>query len=199
MSRNKLYGRSPSIISRDGMNEKQTEKTPNWISEFASELEKKAVHSKDQDDSLYNQISQILGKKSKYSTVEEAVLDMQKRSGLYEYVNKIKAASAENDLEILTKYPNINNLIDNYIHDNHGEVVIPALLEKIKLLVPGTKDSDFNDNFAKFINDKVIEFKKTRPSLNNNNPNIGKEDTSYSDVEDHSTDVFKGCNPVSKL
>src|SRR3984957_13326671 len=125
MPSNKYYGRSVSTISRDNGGVERGERGPSWFNDFVSNLEKNSIKSK-RDISMLEQINNILGNKSKYSNVEEAVLDMQKRTGLFDFLNS-KRASDQNNLQevpaIFTKIPAMKTFIDNYVGDRPGTSV----------------------------------------------------------------------------
>src|SRR5271169_374332 len=106
----KYYGRASSNISRDTSSVETSGREPSWFADYVKNLEKEAVKSKRDDYSLYDQINGILGNKSKYSSVEEAVLDMQRRTGLLDLLNQKKQANIETqkkhaDLKVLTEIP----------------------------------------------------------------------------------------------
>src|SRR5271166_2031273 len=108
----KYYGRAPSSISRDTSSTDSGDREPSWFSDYVSNLEKAGVKSKKDDYSLFDQINNILGNKSKYSSVEEAVLDMQRRTGLLELIKQTKSAQAQDTLKNI---PQLKIFVDNYV------------------------------------------------------------------------------------
>jgi hypothetical protein len=190
--------RSSYIISRDNDSFDRTQKEPEWADDFFANLQKESVHSKQKDVSLFDQISQIIGGKSKYSNVEEAVLDMQKRTGLYDYLKK-SASEKHNEPAIFQEMPEVKTFIDNYIEDRPGsaiEAVVSAIL-RVDNLKKKLADEDINDDVRKYINDKITESKKLHGDVNQVNLNLGKVDLSDANIgaED---DFFAGCTPATK-
>jgi hypothetical protein len=195
---NKYYGRSLSSISRDDSIEQSSEKSPDWLADFAKNLEKEAVKSKREDASIFDQVSQILGAKSKYSSVEEAVLDMQKRTGLYDLLNK--KASAE--IELFKNIPNLKNFIDNFIESRHGLNVSPesvshqiVSVESFKSKLPNK--NDIPNEVKEYINKKIMEVKDQQntgsSSDKNNIADFGKADLTSSDTD--MDDPLSVCDP----
>lgn len=96
-------------ITRSGDDVEHTaSEIPSWMSEFASKAEqiiqaeerqKEAVtvvdHARERQDSIYQQMYAIMnGKKPLYSSVEEAVIDYQKKTGLNDYIKQIQSESS---------------------------------------------------------------------------------------------------------
>jgi len=72
----------------------QSPALPNWMKDFANNIEKSAVRPYKEDQSIFDQINSVMNNsKSKYSNVDEAVKDMQERSGLLAYRNRVEAHS----------------------------------------------------------------------------------------------------------
>src|SRR5271165_6766146 len=110
---NKYFTRNSSIISRDESHTDRSDKTPSWFNDFANNLEKESAKSKRQDYSLFDQINNILGNKSKYSTVAEAVEDMQRRTGLFEVLQKKQASNIEHaNIQLFKEIPVLKTYID---------------------------------------------------------------------------------------
>lgn len=153
-------------------------------------------------ESIYNQISQIIGTKSKYPTVEAAVEDMKERSGLNAYLKKIQSEeelknkkTANQEVVLFKTHPNVKSTIDNYCEDSRGNLAIPAIVEKIKE-IHGKEISDHslfdNHDLLSYINNKNIQVKKTYPSDNKNYNNLGKINTrDEQESHDGNEDVFQ--------
>jgi hypothetical protein len=194
---NKYFTRNSSIISRDESSFDRGDRTPSWFNDFAKNLEKESAKPKSQDYSLFDQINSILGNKSKYSTVAEAVEDMQKRTGLYDILQRKQAsASHYSNIQIFKDIPVLKTYIDNYIDDRPGtsvEAVIHDLLKikTIKEKLPQSDDVPLE--VKKYINDKIMEVNKSIQKNDNDNFELGKldlsEDTSVVD------DPLGGCEP----
>lgn len=200
----KYHSRNSFSISRDENSFDKDYNQPDWAKDIDAKL-KEAVKSRKEDNSLFNQINNILGNKSKYSSVEEAVLDMQKRTGLFDLINK-KAQSNQliKQPDIFTKIPDLKTFIDNYIEDRPGtsiEAVIHNLLKikSIKDKLP--ENDDVPLDIKKYINDKIGECNKNNNFLNEtNNGQIGKLDMSNADDAQTMVDnnPFSGCDPKGR-
>ena len=59
---------------------------PEWFREYASNLQKSSVKSVQEDSSIFDQVQAITGTRARFHSVEEAVRDMQNRSGLARYL-----------------------------------------------------------------------------------------------------------------
>lgn len=151
------YTRYDSVISKNCEEDEN-----HWLKQFESKLiEKEAVQSKSVDSSLFDQITSIISKKSKYPSVSAAVEDMKERSGLSSFLKKMKKNSEEdnsstkvaekiasdednNDLimkkipvekklpVLLVKCPNIKSTFENIINSSRGNLPIPAIIERVK-------------------------------------------------------------------
>lgn len=203
----KYSGRASSIISRDTSSIDTGERAPSWFGDYVKNLEKEAVKSKKNDYSLYDQINSILGNKSKYSSVEEAVLDMQRRTGLLDFLNQKKQANIETqkkhaNLEVLTQIPALKTFIDNYIEDRPGtsvDAVVHDLLKirSIKEKLP--EGDDVSDDIRRYINDKITEINMLRPHSGEDDLELGKLDLSTDDNVSSDNDPFSGCEPAKDV
>jgi len=191
-----------SIFSRDDITFEGNKYEPEWLDDFISELEKSAVKSKVQDAVIFDEINQILGnRKSKYSSVEEAVLDMQKRTGLLEFLNKKQASSSltHKEPEIFSRIPEMKIFIDNYVESRptaFPEAVVEDLL-KIKSIQEKLDNKfDVPNDVRVYINNKIIEVEKNNPQNKEVNLNLGKIDTSTDGDENY--DPFELLEPSTK-
>jgi hypothetical protein len=189
------------------------ENEDHWLKQFQETLQKQSVQSKHVDDSIFNQINSIIGgQKSKYTSVQAAVEDMQQRSGLKDYLEKIKMSenksskkvasdntSQDNTPSVFKKDPKIKNTFDNYIAQTKGNLPIPAIISHIMSIhhmdVSNSKDWD-EDNLIRYVSKRNLMAKKDN-YINNENINLGVRDNSNaSDVDIANTDAFSGLNPV---
>lgn len=198
MSDNRYTARAISAINRDtSFTEEAESKKPNWFDEFERNLEKNAVQSQRSSKSIYDQISAILGNsKSKYSSVEEAVQDMQQRTGLTAFLTQQKKASQEP--EIFQKLPEMKIFIDNYIAARPGTSVEAVVHDLLKLdnVRNALPDNDVDNEIRTYINNKITDIKSMHGSNNDSiNFDLGKvEDTSK--VEDPGPLAI--CEPAVK-
>jgi hypothetical protein len=199
----KYYGRSPSIISRDPESIDIGDREPSWFKDYASNLEKESAKSKKNDYSLFDQINNILGNKSKYSSVEEAVLDMQRRTGLLDLLSQKKQAqlatiNKHKNNKTLTEIPSIKTFVDNYIEDHPGtsvDAAVHALLDQ-KSIKDQLACDDAPDDVKEYINDKLLEMKKLNPKSKEDDLNLGKLDFSTNDDTSKDNDPFASCMPA---
>lgn len=205
------YTRGVPMVSRD----EDTREAPeshrsDWFSEFAARLAKEAATPAARptgkpEPSLYDQISQILGaqpKKTKYSSVEDAVSDMRRRTGLTELLAKqAQDASESGDTpELFTAVPDARVFIDNYIEDRPGTSVDACVAAMMR--IPSIKSQlpdvdDVAEDVKRYINAKLSEQERLnpQPSLGQG---IGKADVSKVDDASMARDnnPFGGCEPV---
>lgn len=203
MTFSKKSSRTLPSIERSSNTLEESTILPQWMRNFADTLQKNSVQPY-RNESLYDQISSVMnGTKSKYSNVEEAVRDMQDRSGLLAYQNKVEAqknsppkiaqtTATPAKTEIIRLFedkPQIKDTFDNYIEDTSGNLSIPGIVERIRAIHRGdvSDDSMWEDNnLLQYVNDKNIEVKKKYPDNKADSPNLGRlthfdEDTDPSD------------------
>lgn len=201
----KYYGRAGSHISRDISSADSAGREPSWFGEFVDNLEKSAVKSKREDHSLFDQINNILGNKSKFSNVEEAVLDMQRRTGLLELLTQKKQAQLitekkHEDSKLLSDIPTLKTFIDNYVEDRPGtsvDAVVHDLLKVRSIKEKLPEGDDVPDEVRRYINDKITEINMQRPSSGENDLDLGKLDLSTDENTASDNDPFSGCEPVN--
>lgn len=192
--------RPMKIITRDNFATERAEKVPSWFEQFAENLQKEAVKSKRDDYSLFNELHSIIGKKPKYSSVEEAVLDMQKRTGLYDVLNKKKQNNKKYaSYEILQQIPEIKIFVDNYIDARPG-TSIPAVIHdllKINSIREKLPNSDdVPSEIKEYIADKLKEINLSNGDNTSENMQLGKVDVSFDEHSDND-DFFAICLPTA--
>lgn len=209
------YIRHQSIISR---NADENEDGDHWLKQFEKNLQKEAVQSKNVDNSLFNQITSIMnGSKSKYTSVQAAVDDMQQRSGLTAYLEKIKMSgeeepakkvASENTKEVkknstpivFKKVPSIKKTFENYIRESKGNLPVPAIIDHVRSIhqrdVSDAKDWD-EDNLIRAVSVMNLHAKKDNTDNYHNDDTLGSRNRSNdSDIDISNTDAFSGLNPV---
>ena len=198
MSRQKYY------ISRDVDAYDAGDREPSWFKDYVKNLEKEAVKSKRQDYALFDQINSILGNKSKYSSVEEAVLDMQRRTGLLGLLKQRKEAQAiiskkyENS-KIFGEIPSMKIFIDNYIEGRPGtsvDAVVHDLLRDPSIKDKLPEGDDVPVEVRRYINDKLLESKMMHPEFGEENLQLGKIDLSPDENTSSDNDPFASCMPA---
>jgi hypothetical protein len=200
----KYYGRAPSTISRDTSSTESAGREPSWFSDFVNNFEKEAVKSKKDDYSLFDQINNILGNKSKYSSVEEAVLDMQRRTGLLGLLTQRKQAQVETDQKhqnskLLNEIPSLKTYIDNYVEDRPGtsvDAVVHDLLKVRSIKEKLPEGDDVPEEIRRYINDKITEINMQRPSTGEEDLELGKIDLDTDENTASDNDPFGGCTPA---
>jgi hypothetical protein len=191
-----------------------------WFKQFEKTLQKGAVQPRSQN-SLFDQINSIMNGKSKYPSVEAAVQDMQERSGLTAYLDKInkssektrptttkKASDNQNCMEkevkgvpiVIKKFPNIQQTLDNYIRDTKGNLPVPAIIDKIRSIHQGdvsdAKDWD-DDNLIRLVSRMNLAAKRDNPTLYHGYNNLGRRDSGAdSEIDPSNTDAFNALNPA---
>lgn len=192
------YYRHQSVISRDPSFTTVSEKVPDWLSEFANAFEKESAKSKSQSYSLYDQINGILGQKGKYSTVEEAVNDMAKRTGLSDYIEQVKQAQDMMESQNpFAKMPEVKTFIDNYVKEHPGTSVDSVIHELLKLNpvkehLP--QKDDVPEAIKRYINTQITEA-RSNTGHTSEHLQLGKVDLKSDKNTVKDNDPFSGCMP----
>jgi hypothetical protein len=191
----------------------------NWIYKLEQSLKKDAVQPKRIDQSLFEQISTIMnGSKSKYPSVQAAVDDMKKRSGLTAYLEKeelnkisqdktVKKASTDENKAIdkripivIQKCPKVKGTISNYIEGSHGNLPIPAIIDKIRSIHSNdiSEASDWDDeNLIRYVSKVNLQEKSKHHNADDMYSELGrKDDVSNADLDASNTDAFNALMPA---
>lgn len=212
------YIRHQSVISR---NADEGIEEDHWLKQFQNNLQKGAVQSRN-ETSLFDQINTIMNGKPKYPSVDAAVQEMQERSGLLAYLQKIKLsedteitntkiAADENsvfekkikleDAEpiVIKKYPNIKKTLENIIHSSRGNLSLPAIIDRLRSIHQAdvSDGKDWEDQGLVIFVSRMNLNEKQKHSHDNNESNLGVQDQSAMDeIDPANTDVFFGLNPA---
>jgi hypothetical protein len=207
------YVRHQSVISRNA--DEQIDED-HWVKELQKRLEKGAVQPRPVDSFLFDQINSIMNNKSKYPSVEAAVLDMKERSGLTAYLdnlnkkstdnNQQKTASDENNVIdksiplLLQKHPAAKTTIENYIRDTKGNLPVPAIIDKIRSIHQNdVSDAQVwdDDNLIRYVSKENLEAKQNNSGNYENYDNLGARDTlGDSELDPENTDAFHSLMPA---
>jgi len=172
-----------------------------WLSELEDQLQKQAVQPRRVDQSMFEQINGIINgsKNSKYRSVDEAVKEMQSRSGFLDYIKRANEDKniKNNKPKILIENPQIELTINNYCENTKGEHSLPAILEYIR----GIHSSDVRDpslwdeeSLAKHIHEAN---QKNKVQHDESYHNLGKIHQDKNDAPDPANfDAFHGLMPV---
>lgn len=195
-----------------------------WLDRFAQEMEskEKAAQPKSavevarnrNQKSYLDQISSIMGNKSKHYTVESIVQEMQDRTGLKEYLRR-QSSQYITEKKIANVNSNapfgnldqklrdsILNFIKNIVETHRGLVPLPAIQEEVLSTFrnAGIQPQDVNnDEVARHISQVMIDERKKNPESDVNNVNLGRG-VGVKDMEDDgsNSDFFKGLLPVNQ-
>lgn len=199
----------PSIIKESSKSEWKNSES-SLMNDFQKNLEKISVQTYEKEQqSIYDQISSIMGNKPRHPSVQAAVKDMQDRSGLTEYIKKIqyssndikqkKASGNEEEISIFREYPQIKSTIDNIIQDNGGDFSVPIVLEKAKYI----HSREISD-MSMWDNQQLLEYiKRTSDDAQNDRGSsddnvLGKRYVHNGDLDPSNTDAFHALNAVVK-
>jgi hypothetical protein len=212
------YVRHSSVVSRQA---DQSIDEDHWLKRFQDNLVKDAVQPRD-NASLFDQINSIMnGSKSKYTSVDAAVKEMQERSGLTAYLNNVKVSedntednkkvtASDNqpaidkkvDLTpvVIKKHPPIKMTLENYIRDTKGNLPVPAIIEKIRSIhqkdCSDAKDWD-DDKLIRLVSRLNLGAKKSNYSNYEDYNNLGVRDVGNStEVDPSNTDAFFALTPA---
>lgn len=183
--------RGGSKISRDREFSSIANEEPSWLNEYLDAVKKYSVKTKKDDEALFSQINSILGKnKNKYSSVEEAVLDMQKRTGLLDILQK----QASGDPELFRSTPALKTFIDNHVSSFPGTSVDAVVFNIMKIpsfksIIPSGED--VSDDVKQYINKKIMQ-------VNPGGVEVGDSGFGKADVE-IDAGTAKGNDPLNIL
>ncbi len=178
-----------------------------WLDQFAESLEKDASFRQAQNiDSLYNQITSIIGGRQKYLTVDSVVNAYIEEIGLKKYLqslvenSSVKTASVQENI-----FPQLNSelkerlisFIQNRAKTYKGFIPVLAIQDELIKTFGheglGAEDV-YEKSVHKFIGDTLTEIQAGYPQ-NAGGGHLGKIDSDMSS-EDQSanTDYFHGLN-----
>lgn len=203
----KYSPRSMPFISRNNPEDEN--------SEVLKELNKVSVQPYRSEENIFDQINSIInGKKPKYSSVADAVKDMQDRSGLTAYRDKIKiiaekiktaacscASDGLNKVKVFEINPSIKDSFDTYIKETRGKLPIPSVIGRFKAIyrkdIPD--ESLWNEaSLANYINSASIKIQKDNPDIEQtNNANLGHlPRLDDKDIHQSNYDALFSLNPA---
>ena len=174
-----------------------------WADSLFEELTKIAVQSKTVDSYLFDQISSIVGTKSKYSSVEEAVKEMQERSGLTAYLKtsteniKQKIAQVEPTQptdpslpEVIRANPKIKETFENVISSTKGNLPFQAIVDRVKPFYPTVDNKNWDEDKLKIFVSKMNLAEKQKHSQESHDHNLGKDQYISEDSHNEDNDIF---------
>ena len=167
-----------------------------WLDSFADNIDKASqttavqVARERSKVTVHDQINAIMmgGSSNSYATVDDAVRDMQERTGLGEYLkrvsNKLKAdkTASENIQEDVFSDLNpklkesILNFCANKISTHRGQVTVPAIQHDVLMIFGnnGLEPQDVNcEAVARLISNMILKEQQTRPAYEENTSNMG--------------------------
>lgn len=171
---------------------------------FMQQLSKNSVQPRSQSSIYEDMYSIINGKKPKYPSVEAAVQDMLDRTGLTTYKRKLQedthtTKTADLQVELFQKVPQIKQTIDNYIQSTHGNMLVPEILAHIKAIhkndVPEAGDWG-SPALLTYMNETNIAEKKMHPDQATLDQDLGRVDFNDSDMDPSNLDALHCLNPA---
>lgn len=197
----KYNNRYQYTISRSGDAQKKEDE---WLSALESNLTKSAVQPKRVDQSMFEQINSIINGKSKYKSVQDAVADMQRRSGYLDYINKKVAneGSDTKEVELFKQHPEIETTFNNYITDTNGTLSVPSVIEHVRSIHQHDvkDDSLWEDNSLISYVNKLNQSSEKDNSTDTTSHNLGKLDLhrGKDDIDKSNDDAWAGLMPATK-
>lgn len=175
----------PRVIYRDSYEvETQSSNQPDWVSDFANRL--KEISATQSANSIFDEINAVVSTTAKYKSVDEAVFDMIKRTGLGNVLAQRKIANdLQETIEVFQTLPEMKHFIDNYVEAHPGTVVDAVVhsLMKIHAIKDKLKTDDVTADVKKYINLKILEQEINSATDNQAaNMNLGKIDNNLSDT-----------------
>lgn len=99
---------------------------------------------------------------------------------------------------IFKKVPTIKKTLENYIQDTKGNLPIPAILDKIRSIhakdVSDARDWE-DENLLTYISKERLKH-QINNTADKDNINLGRQDTTITDLNDSNTDMFSGLMPA---
>lgn len=175
-------------ITREDQSILKTHESNSILDEYISIMEKNAVKAYNP----YAEIQSLFNPKSKYRTVDEAVKDMQDRSGLAKYLTSVKtsidkqntkiayvapdtdnkyvspmeAMKSKTELpELIKEHPELEQFIEERAKTSKGTMAIPAIQHAISKVL-GTSDKVYEENLVGYIHGKLSEYKVEKDKIN---------------------------------
>lgn len=212
-------------ITRSDYSDKDTSDRVGWIDDFARNLEKisnsaqpksavEVARNRNQQ-SILDQISQIVSRKTiTTKSVETAVLELQDRIGLNDYLKRVSASAAVSSVNEKPQQrmklqdifkdmsPDSIKTIEDFIYNtieytHHGNTQPPAIVESVKNNFKDVQATDVNNPlFEKYVSDVISDSQKRNPIKQDSNQNIGRGVGLSNDTNDTSnTNFFGGIMP----
>ncbi len=185
--------------------EKECGDRVDWLDAFAEQFAKteagksavQVARERDQQaQSIHDQISSIFNNPSQ--TVESKVKDMQERTGLTEYLKRV-AVEQEKEGAFAKFGPKMEQDILSYLGNRvRNTSKVPEIQEDLfaTFRQHGLQADDVNcADVARYINDLIVEEKKTNPTTDVSSPDLGLVDTTLDDDDNQNEDVFQGLMP----
>lgn len=179
-------------------------KSDHWLSEIEKNLTKQAVQPRRVDQSMFEQINSIINGKGKFKSVQDAVEEMQRRSGYLDYINKKVAnedkSSKHNESRLFKEYPEIKITFKNYCESTKGKLAVPSIIEHVKSI----HRNDVNDSSLwdeESLIQAVHDLNQASYSEDSEKShNLGKLEVNRSDddIDPANNDAWDGLMPATK-
>ena len=181
-------------VNRGGSDFVRSERV-NWLDQFADSVVKastitavEVARNRQQSSSpIYETINSIMMGRSAFSSVDEKVQDMQERTGLKVYLqrvsqeqNKVDKIASEGPFGDLDKSlrEDIINYSTNVVRTSRGlGVTVPSLQYDIlaQFKKRGLQPDDVNNELvAKLLSDLILNEKKLHPTVDEHHMDLGK-------------------------
>jgi hypothetical protein len=198
------YSRHSSIISRQDQSSAGNEN--HWYQTFEKVLVRESVQPRS-PETLFEQINNIMNRKSKHTSVAAVVEDMKERSGLTAYLNqinkqsdngetnatinkKVAQQSSDNNQVIdkkiemtpiaIQKHPAIAHTLENCIRDTKGNLSVPAIIGRVRSIHQNdvSNAKDWDDDKLTLLVSKLnLDAKKNNPGNYEQYQNLGSRDS----------------------
>lgn len=188
-----------------------TSERVDWLDSFADKIQEASqttavqVARERSQATVHEQINSIMmggSPSSSYATVDDAVRDMQERTGLGEYLkrvsNKLKADKTASENIESDAFEGLNaklkesiiNYCTNKISTHRGQVTVPAVQHDVLTTFKnsGLQPQDVNcEAVARLISNMILKEQQTSPAKEENNMNmglgVGRDDIDHNDSD----------------
>lgn len=193
-----------------------------WLDDFAKKLANKEKtpetivdQKRNISSSFVDQITQIVSGGAKFSTVESKVKDMQERTGMNDYLRKIKAKEMVETINTrvaseLSKEPemfskldkklveDMKSFIQGKINSHHGQTSVPAVLQALfqTFKTHGLGLEEANDpELISYIENKIAESQKLLSRTENTSSFFDSKNVQDHESHPANEDVFYSLDP----
>jgi hypothetical protein len=204
-------------ISRQAAHDSYRSDRVSWLDRFAEEYNDQKssedesivdLARKRSERSLHDQISYVVTYNPRYSSVESAIREMQKRVGLGDYLNSVSSSNeaGKNKKVAFQENPELKKKVLNFclnrIKTHGGHIHIPALQEEALAMfkTEGVTSDDVEDeSFVRELSSFIVAELEAHPSTDQHSADLGRGvGLDDEDDDNANSDFFRGLTPETQ-